>query len=64
MGTCRDYPQALKYFGKATSKGHALAAGKLNLPVTKMPVTNNISQKPQVTAGAVNTHSLNKCGIM
>ena len=34
MGISIDYPRALEYFGKAASKGHVEAAGKLNLPVT------------------------------
>ncbi|KAI7852058.1 hypothetical protein BDC45DRAFT_514212 [Circinella umbellata] len=33
VGISIDYPRALEYFGKAASKGHVEAAGKLNLPV-------------------------------
>ena len=58
MGITIDYPRALEYFGKAASKGHVEAAGKLNLPATVLPSSsapplplpkNNNNKKLQVS---------------
>ncbi|KAI9274673.1 hypothetical protein BDA99DRAFT_498207 [Phascolomyces articulosus] len=70
VGITIDYPRALEYFGKAASKGHVEAAGKLNRPVVKPSIPSSSNKKLPSTSITTKTvqryqpHQVERCCIM